>query len=107
MKFKLKINFNINWFFKLIYPIVIVAIIAGTGLVFNFLYKDFYQSITQAEEVSILRAEVAPEVIDINEFDQVLQQIDEKINKPVLQTETLNNPFILNEAIELSGPELQ
>ncbi|MDD5031844.1 MAG: hypothetical protein PHR36_02240 [Patescibacteria group bacterium] len=43
-----------------------------------FLYKNFYQTITQSQEVLVLRREVAIEDININKFEEIVEKIEKK-----------------------------
>lgn len=107
MKLKIKIKFNINWLFKIIYPLLIITIIGGMIALANFLYKDFYQTITQAEEVTLLRAQVAPDIVNIKIFDEVIKKLDEKMNKPRLDKESIKNPFVIAPKPSSVKPKLK
>jgi len=43
-----------------------------------FLYKNFYQTIIHAQEVLVLRREVAIDDIDMDKFDQIIKKIELK-----------------------------
>jgi hypothetical protein len=43
-----------------------------------FLYKNFYQTIAQSEEVVLLKKEVAPDAINMNKVNAVLGALDQK-----------------------------
>lgn len=64
------------------------AIIFSTSL---FLYQNFYQTITESEEILALREKVAIEAVDIKKFEKIIKKIEEKTVP--LQPEPLNNPF--------------
>ena len=63
-----------SYFYFLMVIIGVVAFI----FVSLFLYKNFYQTITQSQEVLILRREVAIEDIDMDKFDAIIKKIKEK-----------------------------
>lgn len=65
-------------FDHLIIFLILVSIIIAIFL-FLFLYNNFYQTITYSDEILILRSEVAMEDIDINKFDKVINNMQEKI----------------------------
>lgn len=43
-----------------------------------FLYKNFYQTIVQSEEIMILREKVAVEMVDIDKFNAIISKFAEK-----------------------------
>jgi len=104
---KIKIGFNINIMLKLIYPLMFVAIIVGICFMSMFLYNDFYKTITHAEEVSILRSEVAPEIFQIKIFDSVVENLNLKMNQEKIDRSTINNAFILVPQELITEPEIQ
>ncbi len=56
-----------------------------------FLYKNFYQTITQSKEIIILREKVAVDTVNIEKFNIIMSKIDKKttFNK----TENITSPF--------------
>lgn len=69
----------------------IIATIAAAALVSLFLYKNFYRTITQSEEILILRQKVAPLSVEMNKFNEVMKKIKEK-NK-IRPITAINDPF--------------
>jgi len=66
---------------KLFYAFYLLVAIASLIVFFClslFLYKNFYQTITQSEELISLRREVAPEDIDMIKFEEIIEKIREK-----------------------------
>jgi len=57
-----------------------------------FLYKDFYRTIIQANEVVVLKQEVAMESIDLKKFNQVFSVHTYKRKK--ILPEIIPNPFM-------------
>jgi len=51
-----------------------------------FLYKNFYQTITQSQEILVLRREVAAEDINMNKFDEIIEKIEMKIKPRQMET---------------------
>ncbi|MEK7202800.1 MAG: hypothetical protein AAB653_00580 [Patescibacteria group bacterium] len=91
MKFNIKkINYRI--ISQCFYGLLIAFIIATLSCLFLFLYKNFYQVITQAKDIIILKEKVAIKTIDMNEFNKVIDKLDQKIILPKIIS-NLNNPF--------------
>lgn len=78
MKIK-KISFNLAT--RIIYFAIMIVGIIIFSLASLFLYKNFYQTLTQSGEVLILQGEVAMEDVNIEEFDKALEKLNNKINK--------------------------
>ena len=80
----IKINFKLKYSYivKLIYGLIVITFITVAYLLFNFLDVNFYQVITQAEDIIILRQEVATEVVDTALFEKILVHLNEK-QKPL------------------------
>jgi len=74
--FKLKISYNkIFFYFYVVSALLGVAVFTLVSL---FLYKNFYKTITNSQEILVLRREVVTEDIDINRFDEIIEKIEEK-----------------------------
>ena len=72
--------------------ILIVFLILGLlGISGYFLYENFYQVITQSEEVSKLQRTISIESIDMKTFESVNKKLEEKKIKK--DTSTIKNPF--------------
>ena len=56
-----------------------------------FLYKNFYQTITQSKEILILREKVAIDTVNIEKFNIIMEKIAKKIAPNKL--ENIVNPF--------------
>lgn len=80
----IKINFKLKYSYivKIIYGLIVITFIAVAYLLFNFLDINFYQVITQAEAIIVLRQEVATEIIDAALFEKILVNLNEK-QKPL------------------------
>ncbi|MEK7098039.1 MAG: hypothetical protein AAB906_04280 [Patescibacteria group bacterium] len=60
------------------YFTVIILTIFTAYFLFFFLYENIYQTITQSEIIIVLKKEVASETVDINKFNQIIQNINSK-----------------------------
>jgi hypothetical protein len=56
-----------------------------------FLYKNFYQTITQTKEIIILREKVAIDTVNMEKFNIIINKIAKKTTPNML--ENINNPF--------------
>jgi hypothetical protein len=79
----MKINiskFNISTYKLMVYAYLIIFCLAAAilAMVSLFLYKNFYLTITQSEELIILHKTVAPSDININKFNEVLSEIEQR-----------------------------
>ncbi len=96
MKFslpKIKI-FQLLLSLKYLYGLVIVLVIATFAILGFFLYKNFYQTITQSEEIILLRQEVAPDTIDMELVNRVLKLMANKIaSSDEIDWGKIKNPF--------------
>jgi uncharacterized membrane protein YqiK len=90
-KIKLKVKIKpqkINYYFYFLTAIATVIVLIIVSL---FLYKNFYQTITQSEEILILQKKVATETVDMDKFNKLMEKIDKKTEERNLGG--LNNPF--------------
>lgn len=71
---------NIDWssYIAFIYPITIVIIVLFLVWFMNFLYNNVYLTLSQAIELSGLKAKVIEERINQPLFDQITERIDYK-----------------------------
>lgn len=60
------------------YFIVIILAIITIYLLTFFLYENIYLTITQSKDIILLKREVASETVDINKFNQIIQNINQK-----------------------------
>ncbi|OGY47673.1 MAG: hypothetical protein A2840_00100 [Candidatus Buchananbacteria bacterium RIFCSPHIGHO2_01_FULL_47_11b] len=63
---------------KYVYLVITLIVIASVGLLGWFLYKNLYQTIAQTEEIQLLRQEVAPDIVNINQFTSALDKLNLK-----------------------------
>ena len=89
----LKLNIQkINIYF---YILTAIATIAALVLMSIFLYKNFYQTITQSETILILRQKVAPQTVNMDKFNKIMERIEKK-NK-IRELSGINDPFSYGE----------
>lgn len=73
-KIKLSTKQIVFYSYILIFMLVVVSITYAT----LFLYKNFYQTISQSEEIVILKEKVAVEMLNMKKFDRIIEAIAEK-----------------------------
>ena len=78
---------------RYIYYLTIAIVLISLGANFVFLYNGFYRTIVQSEVIYILSGQVSFEMIDINIWNKVTEQIEHKKNPTVDNIYTLKNPF--------------
>lgn len=89
-KRSLKKIFNIKQLYYFVYLAGVCAII----YIGYFIYENYYQTVTQAQEIADLRKEVAPESIDIERVNKVLEAIDSKATTTdSIIEQDIKNPF--------------
>ena len=70
--------------------VILVALIILISLSL-FLYKNFYQAVTQTKEILILRQKVAIEAVNLEKFNIIINKLAEK-TKP-RELKNVKNPF--------------
>lgn len=79
-----------------------IVIIGFVGVLGYFLYTNFYQTITQSQEVILLRQEVAPNYIDIEKVERILESLDKKTTTtPAINFQGIKNPFNTSKIVEV------
>lgn len=70
-----------------------IILITLTILIFMslFLYKNFYQAITQTKEILILREKVTVETVDLEKFNLIINKLGEKTRPR--EFKNVKNPF--------------
>ncbi|MBI2459043.1 MAG: hypothetical protein HYV53_00640 [Parcubacteria group bacterium] len=56
-----------------------------------FLYKNFYQAITQTKEIMILREKVAIDAVNLEKFNLIMDKLAEKIRPS--EAQEIISPF--------------
>lgn len=82
--------FSIKQLYYLVYIVGISAMI----YIGYFIFENYYQTVTQAQEIADLKKEVAPESIDLDKINKILEAIDNKSTSTnaIIDPNT-NNPF--------------
>lgn len=96
-KSKAKQGFKFNFSVKLLYTVAWLIFLGAIGYVCYFWYENFYGTVAQTEEIILLRSEVAPDIIDTNRVDKVLNNLNEKTSATsTVDINKINNPFVPN-----------
>ena len=79
---------------KYAYLAIAILVVAGIGLLGWFLYKNLYQTIAQTEQIQLLKQEVAPDIVDIDQFTTALDQLNNKTTTtPSINWKNEASPF--------------
>jgi len=62
----------------LITAAIILVTLAALIFISSFLYKNFYQTITQAKEIIILREKVAINKVNLEKFNIIIDKLTKK-----------------------------
>ncbi|MDX9893289.1 MAG: hypothetical protein RB292_02645 [Patescibacteria group bacterium] len=83
---------------KLIAMIILASFVIVLAFLGWFLYKDFYQTITQSQQIIVLRSEVSPYTVDVDKFNKALQSLEQKVDKnsQLVNWPAVKNPFGIN-----------
>ncbi len=92
MKVKILIKFSYCFL------VTISILILGGG--FFFLYENFYQTMVQAKIVYVLKNQVAFDTIDINLWEKVSKNHQQKTYSELEKINELVDPFIGFKAVE-------
>ncbi len=88
------------------YAVATVLVCGVIGMLGYYIYKNFYLTITQAEEIVLLRQEVAPDIVDTKHFEQAEAHL---LNRAALPFPLLNqDPFVIRATVPVvteSQPE--
>ena len=77
-----------------IFPfLTIAAITAILALTFIFLYKNFYQTITHAQKIKVLKNEISIVKIDMDLYKKIISELDKKREINLKDLPELKNPF--------------
>src|SRR3989338_4517358 len=96
IKLKLpKIKISQSFFSPIYIYIIIFGLTFATIAVLSwFLYRNLYQTITQSEQIILLKQEVAPDTIDIKTVEEVLNALDQKTDPADgIDWQKIKNPF--------------
>jgi len=62
------------WFYFIVFVVTIIILI----LIALFLYRNFYLSITQSKEITVLREKVVIETVNIDKFNSIIDRLEKK-----------------------------
>lgn len=72
----------------------ILFIIGSTFIIFLFfLYQRFYLTLIQAEEIVILKSQLAVDVLDNDLYQKVKSIAENRKNAPIVSWQEIHNPF--------------
>ncbi|MBU4360344.1 hypothetical protein L6278_00235 [Candidatus Parcubacteria bacterium] len=91
----MKISIITKYSYYAIFTITILAL----GISFWFLYNNFYQTLTQARIVYVLKNQVAFEAVDMKLWNKITSVLKDKKKSALLTEEKLADPFV--EFIEM------
>lgn len=107
MKFKLpriKI-FQLLFSLKYFYFIIILLIVGFSITLGLFLYKNFYQTITQSKEIILLRKEVAPDSLNLEKVEKIIELLERKTTTTeMINFEKIKDPFMFIESRQPTLP---
>ncbi|OGY45457.1 MAG: hypothetical protein A2744_02100 [Candidatus Buchananbacteria bacterium RIFCSPHIGHO2_01_FULL_44_11] len=88
---------------KYLYLIVILIALGALAILGLFLYKNLYVTITQSEEIILLKQEVAPDTIDRTKVNTVLSALEKKsTSADNIDWSQVKNPF--NFSVQTPAP---
>jgi len=90
---------------RYLYILIVILTTGVTSSLGSFLYKNFYQTITQSEEIILLKKEVAPDAIDIKEVENIINNLNKKTTNNNIDWETIKNPFGLTANPKITESE--
>ena len=87
---KIKLNFSLFY----VYTFIALFSISVVAFLSWFLYENFYKTITQSEQIILLRQEVAPDTINTQRVNKVLNSLAKKTNvNKIIEWTSIKNPF--------------
>lgn len=82
---------------RYLYPLTIFLVIIGLTALFLFLYQNVYQTLSQAEIVTMLKKEIPEQNLEKDKLLEVVQKIKTK-SIPGQRVDQIKNPFIIKQA---------
>lgn len=93
-----RLKFKNPFSLKYLYILTVILVIAVLIALVIFLYLYPYQTIAQSKEIVLLRSQVAPEAIDLDEVKKILEFLDKKISSDGTNWPEIKNPFSISAA---------
>lgn len=78
---------------RLIFYILMLFISASFIVFLFFLYQRFYLTLIQAEEIVILKSQLAVDILDIDLYQKVKTAAENRKNAPAINWREIRNPF--------------
>lgn len=78
---------------RLVFYGIMLFISASFIIFLLFLYQRFYLTLIQAEEIVILKSQLAVDVLDIDLYQKVKNAAAERQNAPLINWQEIRNPF--------------
>ncbi len=81
--------------------ILIIFFISGISFVSFFLYNNVYLSLEAADKLNKIKQNISDTSLNIELFDEVSSNLNEKLSTDETNVHNLNNPFeVLEEEVE-------
>lgn len=81
-------------FFPLLVLTVILVSLVSLSL---FLYKNFYQTIINAQKIQVLTSEISLTKVDLNLYKKIIDNLDKRKNLSMEDLALIKNPFQITE----------
>lgn len=78
---------------RLIFYGLVFSITISFLLLLIFLHQRFYLTLAQAEEIVVLKSQLAVEILDAELFNKVKKAAEERQAKPAIDWKEIPNPF--------------
>jgi len=79
--------------YKSMMALILIIIFIVMGFLIWFLYSNIYQTITHSKKIVILKAEISPYSVNVDNFNQVLEKIENKKSQTINEWSSEENPF--------------
>lgn len=79
---------------RLIFYGLLFVISASFIIFLFFLYQHFYLAMAQAEEIVVLKSQLAVDVLDVELYDKVKTAAETRKTIPIPKWEEIPNPFL-------------
>ncbi|MDD4901941.1 MAG: hypothetical protein PHE24_02285 [Patescibacteria group bacterium] len=73
--------------------VLLLGAVLGAGVyIFSFAQNDFYPALTGSQTVFALQKNMAAQAVDVNKFDKLVENIDQKTSSSSLSS-SVTDPF--------------
>lgn len=81
-----------------IFPLLVFAIILVSLTSLSiFLYKNFYQTIVNAQQIQVLKSEISLTKVDLNLYKKIIDNLDKRRNLTIEDLSLIKDPFQITE----------